>query len=341
MPFFSILVPVYNVEKFLKYCLDSIVNQSFNDFEAILVDDGSIDSSGKICDEYAKIDSRFKVVHQDNIGLFLTRISGMKVATGQYIIFADSDDFLEINLLETMYSLIQKHCCDLIIYRYNLVDERNNKNGEVRDRFKNESKIDKKVFFEVLINSTDFNSMWIKCVRRSLCKTDVNYKNISMGEDILHTLPIIYKADNIIYCNKTLYNYRSNPSSITKKMRIDYILQSSIVRNEILKYIELLYAEHNNIKINLYNQYILGLAWYIMKNNSKELKTNDFRIIIEQIKEGRLYKLCLKNKKKLKLKSFCVLQLIDFRKYIVLHWICKFIYNLILRFKQVRCYIKK
>lgn len=96
----SIIVPIYKVERYLKRCVDSILNQTFTDFELILVDDGSPDNCGRICDEYAEKDNRIYVIHKENGGLSDARNAGLDYATGQYIIFVDSDDFVEPDLLE-------------------------------------------------------------------------------------------------------------------------------------------------------------------------------------------------------------------------------------------------
>ena len=95
--YISIIVPIYNVEKYLSRCVDSILNQTFTDFELILVDDGSTDNSGKICDEYAEKDCRIKVIHKDNWGVSSARNVGLENSVGEYIMFCDSDDFVEKN----------------------------------------------------------------------------------------------------------------------------------------------------------------------------------------------------------------------------------------------------
>lgn len=113
MPKISIIVPVYNAEKFLFQCLESIINQTFTDFELILIDDGSTDNSGKICDEYAEKDSRIKVVHQQNQGQAAARNKGLDIACGEWIAMIDSDDFVELNMLEKLITAAQKENADM------------------------------------------------------------------------------------------------------------------------------------------------------------------------------------------------------------------------------------
>ncbi len=104
----SVVVPVYNVQDCLDYCLESVVNQTYKTLEIIIIDDGSTDSSGKICDEWSKKDKRIKVVHQENKGLAETRNVGILVATGKYISFIDSDDYIDCKMLEILYKVLVK-----------------------------------------------------------------------------------------------------------------------------------------------------------------------------------------------------------------------------------------
>lgn len=123
----SIIIPVYNVEKYLRRCIDSILSQTYTDFEAILVDDGSTDESGKICDEYALKDSRIKVIHKKNGGVSAARNSGLDVAVGEYVAFCDSDDYLSADYLEVIFNSLKENNADCVVCNYTKVLE----NGEV------------------------------------------------------------------------------------------------------------------------------------------------------------------------------------------------------------------
>ena len=114
MPLISVIVPIYNVEPYIHKCIDSIVSQTFADFELILVDDGSPDNCGKICDEYAKKDSRVHVIHKKNGGLASARNAGIDVAKGKYISFVDSDDYLDIDFLSAYYNAINDRDVDIV-----------------------------------------------------------------------------------------------------------------------------------------------------------------------------------------------------------------------------------
>ena len=113
-PKISIIIPVYNVEKYLDRCIDSIINQSLKDIEIILVDDGSPDNCPQLCDEWAKKDSRIKVIHKENAGLGMARNTGMQHATGEYIAFIDSDDYVDLDMYAKLLEKAELHNADIV-----------------------------------------------------------------------------------------------------------------------------------------------------------------------------------------------------------------------------------
>ena len=123
MPAISIIIPMYGVEKYLRRCLDSVLNQTFTDWQAICVDDGSPDKSGEIAEEYAKRDKRFVVIHKENGGLSDARNAGMPHATGDYILYIDSDDFIHPQTLEIAYSLALRDGSDIVSFTYDIVND--------------------------------------------------------------------------------------------------------------------------------------------------------------------------------------------------------------------------
>ena len=112
----SIVIPIYNVEKYLNECVDSVIVQTYHDLEIILVDDGSTDNSGKLCDEYKKIDDRIKVIHQKNGGLSAARNTGMDSAIGEYLYFLDSDDYIEPQTVERLVDTIEQEKADIVLF---------------------------------------------------------------------------------------------------------------------------------------------------------------------------------------------------------------------------------
>ena len=121
MPQISVIVPIYNTEKYIHKCINSILGQSFRDIEIILVNDGSEDNCGQIVNEYQKADARIKVIHKENGGLWSARNAGLDIATGKYISFIDSDDWVKREMLEEMYNKAEEHQADLVVCNYNKV----------------------------------------------------------------------------------------------------------------------------------------------------------------------------------------------------------------------------
>ena len=232
---FSVLVPVYNVEQYLEECIQSIFNQTFQDFELILVDDGSKDESGMICDKFAnQYPDRIKVVHKENQGLISARRVGIAHAAGDFCIFVDSDDFIEPDLLETIESYLkQDETLDMILYSFYY-----NRDGKREEREKNiapnESSWegdDKKELYEKLLYTTDITSIWTKAIRTSILKSDetdyTQYYGKNMAEDLLQSLYPMTIARKILFIDKALYAYRINNESISHSFRPETILKKN------------------------------------------------------------------------------------------------------------------
>ena len=220
---FSIIVPIYNVEKYLGECIESLINQTYTNFEVILVDDGSLDNSPKICDEYAKKDNRIRVIHKENGGVTCARKVGANNAIGDYIVCVDADDWVEDTYLEEFVKAIEIDNSEVICCEY-CTD-----NGETkiykpmsfRDGLYKREDI-KKEIFPILIEDVDCryfpNSVAVKAVKREFF---VKYQNlvdegIRIGEDAAVIKPCIYEANSLYIIKKPLYYYRYNPSSATK-----------------------------------------------------------------------------------------------------------------------------
>lgn len=196
----SIIVPVYNVEKYLHKCLDSILAQTFKEFEVILVDDGSSDNSGKICDEYAKKDSRVKVFHKENAGVSSARNLGLKEASGEWIVFIDSDDYISKDFLECDYSTT----ADVIQKSYDIINE----DSGLSTLHKVTNKIieDKEEFYRFYVRKRT-NALWDKIIRRELIKNITFNENVKIGEDFLFFLEIIKNIKQYLFDDKGIYHY--------------------------------------------------------------------------------------------------------------------------------------
>lgn len=254
---FSVHVPVYNVEKYLAICVDSILNQTYKDFEVILVDDGSTDGSGKICDLYACKDKRVRVYHNSNQGLLLTRRFSIAKSEGKYSIFIDSDDYVKETLLEELSKKIEKYSADIIVYNYAKdcegVQKENDPIWDSETIFK--SKNEKQQFYEKFFFTLKLNNIWLKAVKTELLLADTtDYNNLSFvknSEDLLQSIFPILNANTIVYLPQILYFYRKNENSITNTFDINRF-KSIISVREISYYYIREYNLFDSVKLQIY-----------------------------------------------------------------------------------------
>ncbi|MFT4412573.1 glycosyltransferase family 2 protein [Fredinandcohnia humi] len=204
----SIIVPVYNLEHLLQKCIDSILSQTFTNFELILVNDGSTDNSGKLCDEFAKHDSRVKVIHKENGGTASCRNVGIKAAKGRYIGFVDNDDYINKYMFEILYNTAIKHSSDIVVCNFRKVDEDSQTNLE---ELSSDIRIQHLTRIESLnkLYTDDFLTFicpWNKLYNKYLFE-DIEYElgNINDDETVAHKL--LYKSKKTTYLNAELYYY--------------------------------------------------------------------------------------------------------------------------------------
>lgn len=208
----SVIVPIYNVEKYLDRCVDSIINQTYKNLEIILVDDGSPDNCPKMCDDYAKIDNRIKVVHKENGGLSDARNAGMEVATGEYVSFIDSDDYISLDFYETLLETIVDNDSDIVECGVVKFYEDNN-----FDEYSDDLKVtnyDTLYALDGLINENPFKQhVWNKLYKSNIA-LDIPYAVGKLNEDEFWTYQIFGKAKKVTRINKTMYYYFQRGSSI-------------------------------------------------------------------------------------------------------------------------------
>ena len=230
---FSVIVPIYNIEKYLKRCIDSVISQSFSDYELILVDDGSPDNCPDICDAYAEKDERIKVIHKENGGLVSARQAGIRVATGEYVFHLDGDDALLPDALLNAYEIIEKYHPDLVSFSHKRYVD-----GLVGDTVEDlaeeglylKPEIEKYLCPNLLSNKNMQNLLyflWGKAIKRELATTYqllVNPK-ISQGEDVSCTTPYYIVADSVYMSKKPVYLYTIRNDSLTTNFKTAQITQ--------------------------------------------------------------------------------------------------------------------
>lgn len=228
---FSVLIPVYNVKSYLKQCLDSILTQDLQDYELIIVDDGSTDGSEQICDEYQKkYPEKITVKHKKNEGLIMARRDAIRLAKGQYLLFCDSDDFYEPGAFTTLKKKIDKFGTDIILYDLYLYYTNTGKSVNFNlgkylvepNTIQNDISILRKCLLD---RHYCVWGMHCKCVKKSCVLPDADYsmfKHIQYGEDTLQSIEIFSMARNFVYIPEKIYNYRAM-SGMTKKLPQKYV----------------------------------------------------------------------------------------------------------------------
>lgn len=285
MPLVSIIVPIYNVEKYIRKCIDSLLSQTFKDFEIILIDDGSTDLSTLICEEYSKQYSQIHFFKKTNEGLGLTRNFGIKKATGKYLLFVDSDDYIESNTIESLV----KYDEDLIIGGYNRV----NSDNIVFDvfRYLPDVFIDKEIkdkMFPRLIGSAPNKS---DSIAVSVCgclylKSIIDKNNIIffseheiISEDLFFNLEFLLKASRVRITDEVLYNYRLTEGSLTKRYN-----HNRFNKIKELYYREKIFLIENNIynhdcSVRLKKQFFIYLRMCFRQEKKSISKKNINQII--------------------------------------------------------------
>lgn len=210
----SIIVPVYNVEKYLEKCLESILRQSYQEYEVIIVDDGSTDGSSVIVEKYSeKYADKICCIYQKNQGLSAARNTGLRKAKGKYILFVDSDDAIAPDMLEKLYHAAVKYDSDLVMCAFRSVDETGKEIKAVREqRMQNEIPYQLKEKKEILLCQ---NAAWNKLYRKDVIqKYNLEFTENVWYEDIRFTKKYMLYAQNIVYCDEVLYNYLIRQGSI-------------------------------------------------------------------------------------------------------------------------------
>lgn len=237
-PFFSVIVPVYNQERYVSECIESVLAQTFKEFELILVDDGSVDLSGKICDQYAQQYPQFvSVTHKENEGPLIARYEGIKIAHGRYYLFLDSDDTFLKNALEIIHDKLEETSTQLLIF--NATYDQNFISKVNKYPFLDGEVIERKEFLISFCGTHMFNSMAFKCVHRSLFDENYcDYKKyrLNYGEDLFQSIPIVDKVDKVCIMQQPLYFYRQHQKSATHHYYYAHFESIKIVCERLIEY---------------------------------------------------------------------------------------------------------
>ena len=242
----SIIIPIYNVEKYLDKCVQSARHQTLQDIEIILVDDESPDGCPQMCDEYAKKDSRIKVVHKKNGGLGFARNSGLEVATGEYVTFLDSDDFVDLFTYEHLYNIATTNSLDALYYKFNRFTDENDINASTPTNYiieYNNERV-KELMLEIIASEPE-----AKADRRIQCSSCTAIYRLDIikdysvsfhsereiiSEDMVFNLDYLNHAKKAAFNDGIHYHYRVNPVSLTSTVRADRFNKNLIMYNFLI-----------------------------------------------------------------------------------------------------------
>ena len=280
----SVIVPVYNAEKYLAKCVDSLLNQTLQDIEIILVDDGSADKSPIMCDDYAKKNSYIKVLHKTNGGVSSARNAGLKIASGEFVAFLDSDDYIEANAYEVAYNIAKGNSCDYVMWGFfcDFVDENENITNQkisIPQNVKYESTQRKE-----LLNISGY--LWNKLYSRKLLnELNLSFNNeLTLYEDLLFNTKFITQTKNAIFIPEALTHYiQRNIVSLGTKYRENYLELSDIALECHKKLLRFWNVDETVIKTHITDQKFKSI-WGAMRNIcSSKLSQNEKKENIARI----------------------------------------------------------
>lgn len=290
----SIIVPVYNVERYIEKCVNSIMNQTFKEFELILVDDGSTDSCGVICDKYANLDPRVKVIHKKNGGLSSARNVGIKMSSAKYIAFVDSDDWIDEKMYEIMYKIMEKNE-NIDIVQCGYIDAES-EDIEIETNYNSiEFEVmDKKLALKNIygLNAKENVVAWNKIYKYHLFN-EISFPEGKIHEDMFTTHRLLYKSNQVAFINEKLYFYRKTPNSITNS-------KFNVKKLDLLEAFKDRMIFFKNIdEYELYSQSLLSYMNYLKEFYFKSKKELENKRIAKniQLEHRKFLKIFLKNKR--------------------------------------------
>ena len=288
----TIVIPVYNVENFLDECIKNIVNQTYKNLEIIIINDGSTDKSLEIIDRYSKNDDRIKIINRENKGLLYTRIEGLKKAKGKYMMYVDSDDWIDLDCIEKTYNILIDSKCDVVRFDAKVVDENGNYikklNHFLKDEIYSVEKEIQKIYIK-MCTSYAYNNVTRQLITTELARKNIEKvnTNIAMGEDLEFNINFYKNINSIYISNYAGYNYRTNSTSISRKISKERLMNN--LKDEIYVYCDLLKNSREDKEIEQLarlrlliqiNSHLLRLALA-----RKDVTLKEFKIEYEKINE--------------------------------------------------------
>lgn len=319
---YSIVVPIYNVEHFLKECIESLINQTYKNIEIILVDDGSPDKCPQLCDEYAKTDKRINVLHKKNGGLVSARKAGAQIATGDYVLCVDGDDYVAIDMVEKVNSIVDEYSPSVICFGFFENDQKCPKPINADYGFYDKQKIIKSIYPYLIENEEAKyfpNNLWGKAFRRDIYVKEqlLVDDRIKIGEDLACTKPIISKVDNLFIMPDCLYYYRTNINSMTKNKKpfdwdVPELIYNQLTQNMNQEEYDFSSQISRNVAHNVFN--VAVSQFYKKDVNSKEIKAE----IKKRVNTNKIYFSSVRNAEFSSLKGKLMIHALKHKNYFLM-----------------------
>lgn len=330
----TIIVPCYNSEKFLRKCLDSIIKQTYSNIEIIAIDDGSTDKSLEILNAYSKKDKRIIVISKKNSGVSNTRNIGIKKATGKYIMFADADDYLELDAVESLYIAITENNVNVVRGKFRR--QLKHKSYDENSIFKYNSMDKQDIICNILRGNINCY-VWLLIINvKVLKKLNIIFNSdLKIMEDTLFYIQLLEK-ENIYFYDKVVYNYVDNINSAsrsiknTEKIYIEMLKAEGYIINELKKNNQWNENLRNIVIKKIIINGICNCSWNLYKNKEKKL-LDDFLKYIEENEEIKLI-FSIMDTKDIRLDKRIAIKLIKNKKYKKLFLLYKFKYSIFLLF---------
>lgn len=289
----SIIVPIYNVEEYLSKCIDSILSQTLTEFELILVDDGSPDKSGEICDEYAKKDNRIKVIHKENGGVSSARNEGIKVSNGEYIGFVDPDDYIKSDMYDVLYKLCINNNSEIGICKLGREIEGKiiNKSEDIDIKELNNVEGMRELFKGILYRFSLCNKLFKKS-----CFNNIEFPKGRIHEDLSTTYKLFANSNKSVYTTYDGYIYVKRENSILTSKYSEKRLQSFIAWSEIIKYINRNYKSIVDEVATTYIYWCTDNIYYILNQVNSEEDVKKYLLVVQKsIKNNGIIMKYIKN----------------------------------------------
>lgn len=292
---FSIIVPVYNAQEYLQDCCESVLYQSYQDFELILVDDGSTDCSSTLCDRISgRFPERCIAVHATNQGPLLARQIGIRKATGDVLVFLDSDDCIRGDMLERLAECFRDKNCDVVLFNASEKEDYSNRycNFRFQHLFTMEGN-EKSLFYQMIACSEIPNALWLKAAKKHCFRTLPDFSGLSYvrnGEDLLMSLYMVTAANKIVYLDDNLYFYRQREGSLVHSYNPDRVRSIKMVHKELERFIDLwempeLHPIHFAREVRSWIE-----ALQILMDNRQTIAPSTFRIILKEMAEDKFFR---------------------------------------------------